>query len=80
MLMSSTVLLMWLKKKKKTQQQQKNHKLPKTYIYKTRRGGGGINYCKNEKEKDQQNISPFFKSMRFNRYMLRISLQAGDTL
>lgn len=37
--MSSTVLLMWLKKKDTTKK--KNHKLPKTYIYKTRWGGGG---------------------------------------
>ena len=75
--MSSTVLLMWLKKKKDTTKKITNCQ---RHTFIKHMGGGEINYCKSEKEKDQQNISPFFKSMRFNRYMLCISLQAGDTL
>lgn len=39
--MSSTVLLMWFKKKKK-RHNKKNHKLPKTYIYKTQGGKKSI--------------------------------------
>lgn len=78
--MSSTVLLMWLKKKKTQQKKKITNCQRHTFIKHGGGGGEGINYCKNEKEKDQQNISPLFKSMRFNRCMLRISLQAGDTL
>ena len=37
--MSSTVLLMWLKKKRHNK---KDHKLPKTYIYKTHGGEKSI--------------------------------------